>query len=832
MGMASFGTGVRKALITALVTAMAGCALGTSPLGGELYRQPLVERPAGVAAIEADLRKDLTIHGVVQFPAGTRAVQATEAQIVGQSTISMIDPVSGSTLGTGLTDNNGVFALNPVGFSIPDGNTYILEASKGLAGQLPGRNAPRMRTIIKRSGTDWLSITSAATTSVVINAMTTAVALTSGLDPTNVPPGNVMGKVNAAVAPAQLNTNPALSNHPDSEVIKFNNDILAYLTNDFDPVASSTAIKPSITSVNPTAGGVFDPVTIDGSGFHPVTLSDLVVSIGGVAATILMASPRRLIVTVPAGVPAGATTVTVATNRGGTSTGFAFTIQGGGSGLGITLVNPNPAVIGQFVTVTGNGFDANAAANSVAFTGASAVTPVEATPTSLRVAVPAGAITGPVRVTVGANTSNGYALQVGKAPLISSFFPDRGTVKSELRIKGDGFGRRGLGQVMVAGKDANVLAWTDNLIRVEVPWNVNLKAASNYETNPGAVSVQVLTNSGLAISGTWTVLAGEIVPGGGFSNIDSTRGPNGPGTQAWLAGERIIVHGGNGYDNRVWSVGVNNDGSLKSDWRQEVSAPFTMRIDDNPRMTALVGAKRWIMVSNGGNQVMFAKLDPITGDFVGWGDNPANYLPPGWIGKDHTMVSYGWTGIPQADGRGGRSKKVYVLGAGVSCGGCANSGFGMIYADVTEDDNIGPWKTGPSLISFFGEDAWPIVVGNTLYAIGGTDGNARAQYIQLNDDGTPDTSVGWRDSTGRTQTMGSMLSNDPQRVGNYYYTFDTWCDTRCSRSPVILDTYLKGFVSWGSGPTSNCGHTDVPIGRFYYMFGGNGSDRVFQATIS
>lgn len=818
---------IEKSLVALLAIAMAGCQLG-SVRTQVPYVQPLADRPAGVGMEESDLRKDLTVHGRVDFPAA-RQVQATEAQVINQSTVSMID-TAGNTLGTGLTDSSGNFALNPVGFSIADGSTFILEATKGLAGQLPGRDAPRMRTIIKRSGSNWLSITNAtAPGSVVINGFTTAVAIVSGLDPANVPAANTMGKVNASTSPAQLNVSPALPSHPDAELVKLQADVQAYLSGDFDPVQAVTAIKPSITGVSPTSGAIFDPVVIDGKGFHPLALADLTVTIGGVTAPFLMVSPSRLVVTVPAGINPGNQNVIVNTNRGGASAGSPFTIVGGGSGLGISAIFPNPATVGSFVTITGTGFSPTAGNNSVSFNGTTAI-PVESTPTALRVAVP-NSTTGPVTVTVGGKTSNGFGLVVSKAPTIASFFPDRGTVKSEIRIKGDGFGRRGLGQVLIAGNDANVIAWTDTLIRVEVPWNVNLKSGSNFETTPGNVSVQVLTNSGAIASGTWTLLKGDIVSGGGFTNLTSTRGPNGPGVQAWLAGERIIVHGGNGYDNRVWSVGVNSDGSLKDDWRQEASAPFSMRIDDNPRMTALVGAKRWIMVSNGGNQVMFAKLDPISGEFLGWGDNPANYLPPGWIGKDHTMVVYGWTGIPQADGRGGRAKKVYVLGAGVSCGSCTASGFGLIYADVTEDDNIGPWQNGPNLIANFGEDAWPIVVGNTLYAIGGTDGNARAQYISLNDDGSPD-GRGWRDSTGRTQTMGSMLSNDPQRVGNYYYTFDTWCDTRCSRSKVILDTYLEGFVSHGNGPTSNCGHTDVPVGKFYYMFGGNGSDRVYQATIN
>jgi hypothetical protein len=81
----------------------------------------------------------------------------------------------------------------------------------------------------------------------------------------------------------------------------------------------------------------------------------------------------------------------------------------------VTSVSPARVVVGATLTVTGSGFNSNAAANAVMFTGSSGVataTPFAATSTSLTVAVPAGAITGPVAVQTGGQQSNGKIVEV------------------------------------------------------------------------------------------------------------------------------------------------------------------------------------------------------------------------------------------------------------------------------------------------------------------------------------------------------------------------------------------------------------------------------------
>ncbi len=80
-------------------------------------------------------------------------------------------------------------------------------------------------------------------------------------------------------------------------------------------------------------------------------------------------------------------------------------ITGSKPPLMLSSVAPASGTIGAKLVLSGQGFDAVAANNAVLFRDR-AVTPYEATVTSLKVTVPADAISGEVRVACGADTSN------------------------------------------------------------------------------------------------------------------------------------------------------------------------------------------------------------------------------------------------------------------------------------------------------------------------------------------------------------------------------------------------------------------------------------------
>ena len=77
----------------------------------------------------------------------------------------------------------------------------------------------------------------------------------------------------------------------------------------------------------------------------------------------------------------------------------------------IIAISPPSALIGVPVTISGAGFNPVAANNTVNFTGGSA-TPFEAATNYVRVVIPPNAVTGPVSVTTGAQTSNAVTYTV------------------------------------------------------------------------------------------------------------------------------------------------------------------------------------------------------------------------------------------------------------------------------------------------------------------------------------------------------------------------------------------------------------------------------------
>ena len=93
------------------------------------------------------------------------------------------------------------------------------------------------------------------------------------------------------------------------------------------------------------------------------------------------------------------------------------------SQLAIFNFNPQQGTIGTSVTIQGQGFSATLSANDVRFNGVAAPV-VSATATSLLVTVPPGATTGPISVTVGANTATSSTpFTVLATPVILSINP-------------------------------------------------------------------------------------------------------------------------------------------------------------------------------------------------------------------------------------------------------------------------------------------------------------------------------------------------------------------------------------------------------------------------
>lgn len=87
--------------------------------------------------------------------------------------------------------------------------------------------------------------------------------------------------------------------------------------------------------------------------------------------------------------------------------------------LSLASISPPSALVGVNVTLSGQSFNANPAANTVSFTGGVTATPSSGNTTELVVRVPAGAIPGPVTVNNGTSTSNPLTFTV----LVPSLLP-------------------------------------------------------------------------------------------------------------------------------------------------------------------------------------------------------------------------------------------------------------------------------------------------------------------------------------------------------------------------------------------------------------------------
>ena len=232
-------------------------------------------------------------------------VAATVGTALRGSTVALIDG-AGNVIVSGLTNESGQFALD-LNFTPRANQAYILETYNGSGNDGPGYPLVRLRTIVVWSGTVWKSITSASGSGpVVINALTTAVALVSALDPNVVSMTSTLGKVDAGSDPSLLMESPVLTNHPDAEILAMASHILAQLGSNLDPVASISKIRPTVTAVGgvsvtsgvtPSAGsGTL--LLIQGDGFSPFPWINGVY-FQGMRAPVYYSTPTYMIVMVP-----------------------------------------------------------------------------------------------------------------------------------------------------------------------------------------------------------------------------------------------------------------------------------------------------------------------------------------------------------------------------------------------------------------------------------------------------------------------------------------------------------------------------------------------------
>ena len=202
---------------------------------------------------------------------------------------------------------------------------------------------------------------------------------------------------------------------------------------------------PVIGTVDPNHGTAGTELVIRGTQFgSPIAAvqGTGTVSFNGTTGTPTYWSETEIRVPVPPGVESS---LVVVTAGGSASNGVEFTVVSGGKAPGgkteswvvsarsaeaadeeagpeITSLDPVEGAVGTAVTITGTNFGATAGeAGRVSFNGTQGV-PTSWSETTIQVPVPAGATTGPVRVTAQAGgASNGVEFSVLPAISLESF---------------------------------------------------------------------------------------------------------------------------------------------------------------------------------------------------------------------------------------------------------------------------------------------------------------------------------------------------------------------------------------------------------------------------
>jgi RHS repeat-associated protein len=177
-----------------------------------------------------------------------------------------------------------------------------------------------------------------------------------------------------------------------------------------------TAFNPIITSISPSSAPVYGLVTLNGSGFGgSQNVGWPQVSFNGTVAGVTSFTDTTINAQVSYGTTIGSGTATVTVN-GYTSSGAAFSVI---DPLSISSISPTAGAVGSTVTITGNGFGATQSDSNITFNGTTATGIVSWNNTSISVAVPTGASTGPVTVEVAGITAVGPSYEISVATTLS-----------------------------------------------------------------------------------------------------------------------------------------------------------------------------------------------------------------------------------------------------------------------------------------------------------------------------------------------------------------------------------------------------------------------------
>ena len=425
-------------------------------------------------------------------------------------------------------------------------------------------------------------------------------------------------------------------------------------------------IVPNIANLSPASGPTGSSVTITGTNFGSIQGASTVTFNGTIAAPTSWGAGS---IAVP--VPAGATTGNVVVTVGGVaSNGISFAVLS--TTPSITGLSPTSGAVGAAVAITGTNFGSAQGTSTVIFNG-TAGTPTSWSATSIQLAVPTGATTGNVVVTVTGVPSNGVSFTLLPSPSIASLSPTSGAVGASVTIVGSNFGAtQGSGNVWLGSTYGVVTSWSDTQVIATVASGSQTGTAKIFqsgawsnapaftvETPPPATGV-ILTPSSVSmvVGETRTLQAadaqGQPFQGLMWSSSDTTVASlstdDPPIITALTPGHTTIIAGDGSTDITVYAGPVLPTGTIK--WSIPGDGSGVTQI--LPAVPSETGVADVFALQSSG------KLMAVTADgFVSWtadvGTDSKKLLPDFQGG----MVLAGGQSVQELDGLTGQAKPAY-----------------------------------------------------------------------------------------------------------------------------------------------------------------------------
>src|SRR6266404_2273220 len=271
---------------------------------------------------------------------------------------------------------------------------------------------------------------------------------------------------------------------------------------------------PSISSLSQPLGPGNTPITITGASFG-ATQGASFVTFGSTVAPPSSWSDTSIVVPVPNSLAAGDLNVTV-TVGGVPSNSVLFTVI-----PVIYQLSTYSALAGTQVTITGVGFSGTQGTSNITFNGLAAAASSWSN-SSIVTAVPIGASTGPLVVTVNSLATNSVNFTVPTpTPTVTSLSPGLGPIGTPVTIIGTNLGdTQGNSRVLFPGLQGSPASfptsWSATSITVPVP--------------TGAITGRVSVMVNGRVSNSFRYVVGTL----NISGISPTSG--GPGTTVTITG--------------------------------------------------------------------------------------------------------------------------------------------------------------------------------------------------------------------------------------------------------------------------------------------------------